>query len=106
MRWNYTPVHGGMVAALARAAGPPPVVAELLLRIGLAESAAATRFLQPALAALGDPFQLVNLEAAVDRLLRALRNRERVIVLGDYDVDGVCSTTVMEIGRASCRERV
>src|SRR5258708_36702380 len=95
MRWNYTPVHAESVADLARAAGTTPVVAELLLRAGLAESAAAARFLQPVLATLGDPFQLVNLEAAVDRLLRALRNRERVIVLGDSDVDGVCSTTVM-----------
>ncbi|MBI2814704.1 MAG: single-stranded-DNA-specific exonuclease RecJ [Opitutae bacterium] len=95
MRWNYTPVDAGSVAALARAAGTTPVVAELLLRNTLAESAAATRFLQPTLATLGDPFLLVNLETAVDRLLRAVRGRERVVVLGDYDVDGVSSTTIL-----------
>jgi single-stranded-DNA-specific exonuclease len=95
MRWNYTPVHAESVADLAHAAGTTPAVAELLLRAGLAESVAATRFLQPALATLGDPFLLVNLEAAVDRLLRALRAKERVVVLGDYDVDGVCSTTIL-----------
>ncbi|MBP7482583.1 MAG: single-stranded-DNA-specific exonuclease RecJ [Lacunisphaera sp.] len=95
MRWNYTPVHAESVADLARAAGTTPVVAELLLRTGLAESAAAGRFLQPTLATLGDPFLLVNLETAVDRILRALRAKERVIVLGDYDVDGVCSTTIL-----------
>lgn len=95
MRWNYTPVHAASVADLARATGTTPVVAELLLRSGLAESVAATRFLQPALATLGDPFLLVNLESAVDRLLRALRGKERVVVLGDYDVDGVCSTTIL-----------
>ena len=95
MRWNYTPVRAESVAALASSLGTTPVVAELLLRTGLTEPAAAMRFLQPALATLSDPFLLVNLEAAVDRLLRALRARERVVVLGDYDVDGVCSTTIL-----------
>jgi single-stranded-DNA-specific exonuclease len=95
MRWNYTPVHAESVAELARAAGTTPAIAELLLRAGLADHAAAGRFLQPALATLGDPFLLANLEAASDRLLRALRAKERVIVLGDYDVDGVCSTAIL-----------
>lgn len=95
MRWNYTPVHAESVAELARAAGTTPIVAELLLRAGLTDSPSATRFLQPTLATLGDPFLLANLETAVDRLLQALRRKERVIVLGDYDVDGVCSTTIL-----------
>jgi single-stranded-DNA-specific exonuclease len=95
MRWNYTPVHAESVAELARDTGTTPVVAELLLRAGLSGSPAATRFLQPALATLGDPFLLANLEVAADRLLRALRTKERVVVLGDYDVDGVCSTTIL-----------
>jgi len=95
MRWNYTPVHAGSVAELARGTGTTPVVAELLLRAGLTDSAAATRFLQPVLATLGDPFLLANLEVAVDRLLRALRAQERIVVLGDYDVDGVCSTAIL-----------
>ena len=95
MRWNYTPVPAGSVADLARAAGTTPVVAELLLRNGLAEPGPAARFLSPTLASLGDPFLLTNLETAVDRLRQALRQNESVVVLGDYDVDGVCSTTIL-----------
>src|SRR5258708_3683740 len=95
MRWNYTPVRAESVATLASSLGTTPVVAELLLRTGLTEPAAAARFLQPALATLADPFLLFNLEAAVDRLLRALRGKERIVVLGDYDVDGVCSTAIL-----------
>lgn len=95
MRWNYTPVHADSVAELVRATGTTPVVAELLLRGGLSEPTAATRFLTPTLATLGDPFLLANLDAAVDRLLLALRRKEKVTVLGDYDVDGVCSTTIL-----------
>ena len=75
--------------------GTTPIVAELLLRNGLAEPAAAARFLQPALATLGDPFLLANLGAAVDRLHQALQRQETIVVLGDYDVDGVCSTTIL-----------
>lgn len=94
MRWNYTPVHAESVAALARSLGTTPVVAELLLRTGVPEAATA-RFLTPALAAIADPFLLINLELAVDRLRQAISRKEKVIVLGDYDVDGVCSTTLL-----------
>ncbi len=95
MRWNYTPVDPANVTELARCLGTSTVVAELLMRNGLSEADPAGRFLQPALATLGDPFLLSNLTAAVERLLRALRLGERVVVLGDYDVDGVCSTAIL-----------
>ena len=94
MRWNYTPVHAESVAALARSLGTTPVVAELLTRAGVQETGA-SRFLQPALAGLSDPFLLVNLEPAVDRILRAIRQQEKIMILGDYDVDGVCSTAIL-----------
>jgi single-stranded-DNA-specific exonuclease len=95
MRWNYTPAHAASVAALARELGTPPIVAELLVRNGLADPAGAKRFLSPALATLADPFLLANLDLAVERLRRALQRRESVVVLGDYDVDGVCSTAIL-----------
>ncbi len=95
MRWNYTPVHAESVADLARQLGTNEIVAELLMRIGHAEPEPCTRFLQPALATLGDPFLVANLDATVARLIRALERRENVIVLGDYDVDGVSSTTLL-----------
>lgn len=94
MRWNYTPVHAESVEALSRRLATTPIVAELMLRNGIDEEAAA-RFLQPTLASLSDPFLVTNLERAVDRLLQAIRRRESVTVLGDYDVDGVCSTTIL-----------
>lgn len=95
MRWNYTPVHAESVEALARQLGTTKIVAELLMRNGHAELEAAGRFLQPALATLGDPFLLANVHAAVERLAAALHTRQRVVVLGDYDVDGVSSTTLL-----------
>lgn len=95
MRWNYSPVHAERVAELSRQLGTSEIVAELLVRVGHIESEPAARFLQPALATLADPFLVANIDRAVARLIRALEAREDVIVLGDYDVDGVSSTTLL-----------
>ncbi len=95
MRWTHTPLPEGEVEALSKRAGISRVLAELLLRAGLGEGEAANAFLQPALAGLQDPFLLRNLEAAADRLRRAIAQRESVVVLGDYDVDGVSSTALL-----------
>jgi single-stranded-DNA-specific exonuclease len=95
MRWNYTPVRAASVEALARQLGTSRIVAELLVRNGLADPEPAGRFLSPALATLGDPFLVAHIQSAAERLHRALELRQSVVVLGDYDVDGVSSTTLL-----------
>src|SRR5215207_10961216 len=95
MRWTHTPVASVEVESLSKRAGVSRVLAELLFRAGLGEGDAASAFLQPALAGLNDPFLLRNLEAAATRLRQAIANREQVVVLGDYDVDGVSSTALL-----------
>lgn len=95
MRWIYTPPRPEAVADLSRQAEVSPVIAELLLRAGLSDPAAAARFLRPALAELADPFRLDHLDAAARRLRQAIAGREDVVVLGDYDVDGVSSTALL-----------
>lgn len=95
MRWIYTPLRAEAVAELSRGAEVSPVIAELLLRTGLSDPAAAARFLRPTLAELADPFRLDQLDAAARRLRQAIMGRENVVVLGDYDVDGVSSTALL-----------
>lgn len=95
MRWNHTPVPATQADALARSLGASPIVVELLLRNGVAAPAAAEHFLSPALAHLGDPDQVANLDAAADRLVLAIARREALTILGDYDVDGVSSTALL-----------
>jgi len=96
MHWTYTPPPAGQVEALT---SPPiglsRVLAELLLRHHLADREAVTRFLHPRLATLADPFAVPHLKRAAERLHRAITQREQVVVLGDYDVDGVSSTTLL-----------
>ena len=94
MRWTYTPPPAEEVGALSRSAGVSPVLAELLWRRDITE-ASAKQFLNPTLAELSDPFLLQNLEASAKRIAQAIAEREQVIVLGDYDVDGVSSTALL-----------
>ena len=95
MRWIYSPSPADQIAAFGKIAGVSPVLAELLLSAGVTDPASAAEFLQPSLAALRDPFLLRNLEAGADRLRTAIARRESVVVLGDYDVDGVSSTALL-----------
>jgi single-stranded-DNA-specific exonuclease len=95
MRWIHQPQPASEVEAFSKRAGVSRVLAELLLRAGRADPAAAGEFLQPSLAQLDDPLRLPHLAAAADRLRRAIASREQIVVLGDYDVDGVTSTTLL-----------
>lgn len=95
MRWRYKPVPDEEVTSLSTSIRSSRILAELLLRIGISDPEKARRFLRPRLSNLQDPFALTNLRAAVDRIRRALRSDERIVVLGDYDVDGVTSTVLL-----------
>jgi single-stranded-DNA-specific exonuclease len=95
-RWKLPePVDAAQVARLGRELGVARFVAELLIRRGLRETALAERFLSPQLKTLGDPFLLPNMAAAVERILAALDRRERIVLYGDYDVDGVTSLALL-----------
>jgi single-stranded-DNA-specific exonuclease len=95
MLWIHTPIPAGEAEELSKRAGVGPVIAELLVRAGLGDPLAAGEFLRPDLSRLEDPFLVGNLVAAASRLKAAILARERVIVLGDYDVDGVSSTALL-----------
>ena len=95
-RWIPTlPADPSAVAALAAALSLPPVLCQLLVQRGYDDIETAKRFLRPRLDQLGDPYELLGMTAAVDRLVRAIRRGETVLVHGDYDVDGMCSTALL-----------
>jgi single-stranded-DNA-specific exonuclease len=72
-----------------------PCIAELLKRKGFVCADEVNAFLQPRLRSLSDPFLLPNMAAAVTRILRAIDDRERIVLFGDYDVDGVTSLALL-----------
>ena len=95
MLWVHTPISAGEAEELSGNAGVGPVLAELLLRAGHRDPVLAAEFLRPDLSRLEDPFLVGNVVPAVARLKAAISGREKVIVLGDYDVDGVSSTALL-----------
>lgn len=94
-RWNHQPVAAEAVTRLATALQTSPVLAELLARAGWTEPDEARRFLQPRLAELDDPFHIAGVDRAVARLQSAIAARDSLVILGDYDVDGVSSTAFL-----------
>ncbi|HEX5438599.1 MAG TPA: single-stranded-DNA-specific exonuclease RecJ [Gemmatimonadaceae bacterium] len=73
----------------------PVAICRLLCQRGYATPARATRYLRPRLEQLHDPQLMLDLDAAVARLVAAIRAGELIMVHGDYDVDGICSTTLL-----------
>lgn len=73
----------------------PAMVTRLLARRGLVDGASARAFLSPAFKTLHDPHLLPNMQTAVERLARAIHNGERILLFGDYDVDGITGTAML-----------
>jgi len=94
VRWELLPEEPG-AAALAAAVGCHEIVAQILWRRGIRSEEEADRFLRPRLADLPDPALLTGIEPAVARIVRAIEAGERITAYGDYDVDGVTSTTLL-----------
>ena len=89
--WRVTPQDEGRVAALASQAGVRPIVARLLLARGVDSAEATAEFFDPSPSRLHDAFGMKGVEEAADVLLSAARRGRRIVVFGDYDVDGVTS---------------
>ncbi len=94
-RWIMAPDPVSGVPALSENICGLPCIARLLQRKGLLSDGQVKDFLRPRLAQLGDPFQLRNMRAAVDRILGAIDAKERIVLYGDYDVDGVTSLALL-----------
>jgi single-stranded-DNA-specific exonuclease len=95
LRWDTSPCDDAEAGSLAAALNIEVAVARLLCQRGIFDPESASRFLNPSLDHLHDPMQLADMGVAVDRILRAIANKERIAIHGDYDVDGVTSTVIL-----------
>src|SRR5580698_4415370 len=82
--------------ALAADLGVQPVTASVLLSRGLSDPAAARRFLTPNLEHLHDPLLLTGMRDAVARIKAAIQAKEKILIYGDYDVDGTVSVVILK----------
>lgn len=95
-RWAAKPSsEEGVVAALAQALRITPTLASLLVQRGITTYEEAHAFFRPALSDLHDPFLMKDMDLAIDRLTRAVQNNEKILVYGDYDVDGTTAVALV-----------
>ena len=97
-KWNYeppTPEQQQAARELAEKIGMSPILASLLIQRGTKTESAAKRFFRPMLNELIDPFLMNDMDVAVDRLNDAMGRKERIMVYGDYDVDGCTAVALV-----------
>ena len=97
-KWNYQPPSQEQTEAakaLAKETGINPVLCKLLLERGITSAAEAKRVFRPQLSELHDPFLMKDMSIAVERLNQAMGKKERILVYGDYDVDGTTAVALV-----------
>jgi single-stranded-DNA-specific exonuclease len=97
-KWNYeppTPEQQQAANELAEKIGMSPIMANLLIKRGIKTESAAKRFFRPMLNELIDPFLMNDMDMAVDRLNDAMGRKERIMIYGDYDVDGCTAVALV-----------
>jgi single-stranded-DNA-specific exonuclease len=94
-RWTIAPPQPLLTGQLASVHKISPLLAQCLVNRGFSDPAVVENFLSPRLKNLADPFLLPNMSTAVARLLLAHERAEPLVIFGDYDVDGVTSTTIL-----------
>ena len=97
-KWNYLPISIEQTEAsrqLAQDLGISPILGRLLIERGITDVPSAKKFFRPQLPDLIDPFLMKDMDVAVDRLNKALGKKERILVYGDYDVDGTTAVSLV-----------
>ncbi len=94
LQWKIADPAGGL-EQLARGAAVSPLTAQVLHNRGLSDVDSIRQFIQPKMTDLIDPMELPGMEAAAGRVSQAIERGEKIVIYGDYDVDGMTATTIM-----------
>jgi single-stranded-DNA-specific exonuclease len=94
-KWRILSPDSRQVSILAEALSCHPAVAAVLINRGIHSPEHATTFLEPSLADVRSPFLMKDVGRAVERILIAVRGREKVLIFGDYDADGITATALL-----------
>lgn len=95
-RWNFKEKPDeSTVKNLKESLKIPLSLAKVLISRGVNSDIEAKRFFEPSLEDIHDPFLMTGMDAAVDRIVRAIKNKELIWIHGDYDVDGTASTSMI-----------
>jgi single-stranded-DNA-specific exonuclease len=95
-RWQYREISNQEdITTLCKAINVNPYLAAILLQRGIHDLTSAREFFRPTLAELHDPFLMADMDVAVDRLTKAIQTNERILIYGDYDVDGTTAVALV-----------
>ncbi|MCP9611696.1 single-stranded-DNA-specific exonuclease RecJ [Coprobacter tertius] len=97
-KWNYLPLspeQDAIKKKLVRELSLSPVLCELLVQRGVTSITEAKKFFHPQLSDLHDPFIMNDMDKAVERLDRAMGGKEKILIYGDYDVDGTTAVALV-----------
>ena len=97
-KWNYEPLKKQDVEkrdGLAEKLGISPILCQLLIQRGITSVEEANKFFNPSLRDLHDPFLLPDMDKAIKRIEKALGQKERILIYGDYDVDGTTAVALV-----------
>jgi len=94
-RWLVNRTNPEYVRYLSRVASISPVLAQIFINRGIKTSEEIGSFLNPHVSQLSDPFGIGGMKKAVDRIITAIRDSERILVHGDYDADGLSAAAIM-----------
>jgi single-stranded-DNA-specific exonuclease len=93
-RWNLA-LPDSAAQEIAGRLKTSPLVAQILLNRGIREPQDCQDFLRPSLKCLHDPFLMPGLRKAGERIAQAIRDKQKIVIYGDYDVDGITATSIL-----------
>lgn len=92
--WVYKEEDPKLQGIISRELAVSPILAKLLINRGITDPSSARKFIKPFLKDLYDPFLMKDMEKSVHRIIRAIKAKERILIYGDYDVDGITTTAL------------
>jgi len=93
--WKICTSHQDKVQEISRELNVHPLIIQVLSNRGIKEKDSIYKFLYPSLKDLHFPFHMKDMDKAVERIIEAILNKERIVIYGDYDADGVTSTALL-----------
>ena len=95
-KWKYQEVDLGKVEEVSKENNISELLATVLINRGIKNKKDIEVFLNPTRNDFHDPYLIKDMEIAVDRIVKAIESKEKTIIYGDYDVDGITSITVLK----------
>lgn len=94
-RWLVNRTNPDFIQYLSRTASISPIIAQILVNRGVKSAPHISRFLHGDIQDLFDPLSIPGMQTAAERIITAINRREKILVHGDYDVDGICATVIL-----------